>query len=70
MTMYIMERTHLVDGHRKRVNVALFRGVAVRKVELRWVEQFWSHVADNAWFGCCRCTWLYDCGIGYETDDP
>ena len=45
-----MGRTHLVGGHRERVNVALLRGVAVRKAELRRVEQFWSHVADNSWF--------------------
>ena len=49
MTIYNMERPHLVGGHRERVNVALFRGVTVRKAEQRRVEQFWSHVADDAW---------------------
>jgi len=69
MTVCGKERTHLVDGHRERVNIALFRGVAIREAELRWVEQFWSHVADNSWFGCCRATRLHDCGISYDTSD-
>jgi hypothetical protein len=68
--MYGMERTHLVGGHHERVNVALFRGVAVLEVELRWVEQLWCHVTDNAWFGRCRTVWLHDCGIGYDPEDP
>jgi hypothetical protein len=70
MTMHGMERTHLVGGHRERVNVALFRGVAVLEAELRRVEQFWSHVANNAWFGRFRNTRLHDCGIGYDSGDP
>ena len=69
MTVYGMESTHLVDGHCERVNIALFRGVAMREAELRWVEQFWSHIADNAWFGCCRTAWLYNCGVCYDPDD-
>ena len=67
MTVWDMEGTYLVDGHRERVNVTLLRGVAVREAELRWVEQFWGHVADNSWFGCCRTAWLHDRGIGYDT---
>ena len=68
--MYGVERTHLIGGHRERVNIALFRGVAIREVELRSVEQFWSHVADSGWFGWYRTIWLHDCGIGYDTGDP
>ena len=70
MMMYGIERTHLVGGHRERINIAFLRGVAIREAELCWVEQFWSHITNNAWFGCCRTTWLYDCGIGYDTGDP
>ena len=70
MAMYAMGRTHLVGGHREGVNVTLLRGVAIRKAELRRVEQLWSHVADNSWFGRCRCAWLHDCGISYDAGDP
>ena len=66
--MHGVEITHLIGGHRERVNVALFRGVAFREVELLRVEQFRSHVPDNARFGWA--TWLHDCGIDYHTGDP
>ena len=50
MTVHDMERLHLIGGHRERVNITLFQGVTAQKAELRWVEQFWSHVADDASF--------------------
>ena len=66
-----MERTHLVGSHRERVNIALFRGVTVQEVELPRVEQFWSHVSDNALqVGLRRTVWFDDRGIGYDTGDP
>jgi len=65
-----MGRAYLVGGHRERVNVALFRGVAVREAELWRVKQFWSHVADNSWFRRCGTTRLHDCGVGYDACDP
>jgi hypothetical protein len=65
-----MGRTYLESGHRERVNVALLRGVAVLEAELWWVEQFWSHVTNDAWFGRRRTAWLHDCGIGYDSGDP
>jgi hypothetical protein len=68
--VYGMGRTHLVGGHHERVNVALFRGVAVLEAELLWVEQFWGHVANNALVGGFRSTRLHDCGIGYDTGNP
>ena len=43
--------TCLVCGHREGVNIALLRWDATQKVELRRIEQFRSHVADNPWFG-------------------
>ena len=58
---------HLVNGHRQRVNVALLRWVAVLDVELLWIQQFRSHVADDSWLWNRRVTWLHDRRIG---DDP
>jgi len=70
MIVQSVTETHLVHGHHEGVNVTLFRGVAVREVELCWVQQFWGHITDNPWFGCCRATWLYDSGVGNHTRDP
>jgi len=62
--------THLVRGHHEGVNIALLRGVAVREVELCWVQKFWGHISDNSWFGCCGATWFHDGGIGDDARDP
>ena len=70
MTAYDLRRTYFEGGHRERVNIALFGGVAIRETKLRWVEQFRSHIADNAWFRRCRITWLHDGGIGFDSGDP
>jgi hypothetical protein len=69
MTMCGAGRTYLIGGHRERVNVTLLRGVAVYEAELRWIQQFRSHVTDNSWFGCRRTTWLHNGGIGDGTRD-
>jgi len=68
--MYGVGETHLVGGHRERVNVTLFRGVAVWKAELRRIEQLWSHVTDDSWFRRCGTARLHDCGVGYDPGDP
>ena len=70
MTEHDIGTMYLVGGYCERINVALFRGDAVREVELLWVEQFRCHIADDAWFGRHRCTWLHDCRISYDTVDP
>ena len=71
MTMHGMEIMHLVGGHCERVNIALFRGVAVREAKLRRVEQFRSHVPETGvWFVTFRTIWHHAYGIGYYTGDP
>ena len=72
MSMCGARRKYLVDSQRKRVNVALFRGGAAPEVELRWIEQFRSHVADTKvrprpfrfYFR------LHGAGIGCDSHDP
>jgi len=70
MTNCGVGRRYLVGGHREGVNVTLFRWVAIREVKLRRIQQFGGHVTDDSGFGCCRTTWLYDCGVGYYTRYP
>ena len=64
-----MGETYLVGGHREGVNVTLFRGIAVREVKLRWIQQFRSHVTNNPRLGRCCATRLHDGGIGDDTHD-
>ena len=67
MAMRGMGRTYLVGGHREGVNVTLLRGISIRETQLRWAQQFRSHVTDSSRFGYCRATWLRDGGIGNDT---
>jgi len=70
MIMCDVPRTYLVGGHRERENVTFLRERGVREAELRWVQHFRGHVTDNSRLGCCRATWLHNCGVGYESCDP
>ena len=66
--MYSVGRAYLVGGHRERVNIARFRGVAIPEAKLRWAEQFWSRVADTIVHRVRKGIRLHD--IGYGADDP
>ena len=61
------KRTCLVTCHGEGVNVALLRGITVRKSKLRWVQQFRSHVTDNSQFGRCCAARFHDGGIGDDS---
>lgn len=61
---------YLVSGHRKRVDVALLRRVAVREAELGWVQQLRSHVTDSSRFGGCHALWLHNSAIDNNRCDP
>jgi len=57
-----------VGGHGKRVYVALFRRVAVREAELRWVQQLWGHVMSSR-YGIGHGAALHDSRIDGDFRD-
>ena len=67
---YSLEQTYLIGGHRERVNVTRFRGAAIIEVELRRVQKFRGHIADDPGLGNCRVTWFHDGGISNDAQHP
>ena len=64
-TNHEIGRKYLVGGHRKRVNVALLRSVAVLRD-----EQFWGQIPDDSWFGSCRDASGYNSGDCSDSEVP
>ena len=58
-----VRRTYLIICHRKRINVALFRRVSIRELELRRVEEFRSHITDKSPPGGCCAARLHEDGV-------
>jgi len=70
MILWGVTENYLVDGHHERVNIALFRGIAVWEVELCGIQQFRSCVTDNPQPGRYRATRFHDGRITDHTRDP
>lgn len=62
--------THLVNGHRQRIDVALPRGAAALEVKLARIQQLWGHVADDSWFWNRRVAWLDECRVDDDAHHP
>ena len=68
-TNHKVGRKYLIGGHRKRVDIALLRRVAVREAKLRWMQQFWSHVTGGSRIGSRHVSSLHDSGISNNRCD-
>ena len=72
ITVRGLGRIHLVSGHCQRIDIALFRGIAILEPEAKLlrVQQLWGHVADNSRFTARRGTRLHERGICDDTSHP